>query len=141
MNKIEIDHIGAYLCGRGLSELLLCHYNDEIGRENCEILCFKVSEKWRLFCFVLFWLGLGDFSHFSVILCFTNVYCKVLCSKTGEIVKKNDENDENDEIDEIVKKNDERPSALALAKHSSVTSIRPNLLILILIYSLGDSNQ
>ena len=41
VNKTEINHIGAYLCGHELSELLLCHYNDEIGRENCEILCFK----------------------------------------------------------------------------------------------------
>ena len=58
MNKTEIDHISAYLCGHKLSELLLRHYNDKIGRENCKILCFKilcskVSEKWRLFCFVL----------------------------------------------------------------------------------------
>ena len=95
MKNVEIDHIGAYLCGHKLSELLVCHYNDKIGRENCEILCFKVSEKWRLFCFVLFWLGLG----------------KVLCSKSGKIVKNNYE---------IVKKNDERTSVLFCRCHYSL---------------------
>ena len=42
VNKTEIDHIGAYLCGHKLSELLLCHYNDKIDRENCENLCVKI---------------------------------------------------------------------------------------------------
>ena len=78
VKNVEIDHIGAYLCGHKLSELLLCHYNDEIGRENCEILCFKVSskkwlqsdgKKWHLFCFVfgrtLEWLK-NVHSHFRV---------------------------------------------------------------------------
>ena len=54
VNKTEIDHISAYLCGHKLSELLIRHFNDKIGRENRNNLYFKVSEKkWRLFCFVL----------------------------------------------------------------------------------------
>ena len=45
VNKTEIDHIGAYLCGHKLSELselLICHYNDEIDCENCENLYVKI---------------------------------------------------------------------------------------------------
>ena len=53
MNKTEFDHISAYLCGHKLSELLIRHYNDRFGRENRNNLHFKVSEKWRLFCFDL----------------------------------------------------------------------------------------
>ena len=53
VNKTEIDHISAYLCGHKLSELLIRHYNDRIGHESRNNLYFKVSEKWHLFCFVL----------------------------------------------------------------------------------------
>jgi len=93
--KDEIDHISAYLCGHKLSELLFRHYNEKIGRENCKILCFKilcskVSEKWRLFCFVLTTPLKNDSIVFTVV--FIVVFrhyndktgrgnCKILCSK------------------------------------------------------------
>ena len=60
VNKTEIDHIGAYLCGRELSESSVVELLYGFTNVYCEILrfkilCFKVSqsEKWRLFCFVL----------------------------------------------------------------------------------------
>ena len=56
--KDEIDHIGAYLCGHKLSELLNLHYNGlkvlfEGRKRHMKNLLLKWKQ-WRLFCFVLF---------------------------------------------------------------------------------------
>ena len=52
MNKTEIDHIGAYLCGHKLSELLNMHYNGLKVLFEGRKTHLKNLEQWRLFCFV-----------------------------------------------------------------------------------------
>ena len=52
MNKTEIDHIGAYLCGHKLSELLNLHYNGLKVLFEGRKRHLKNLEQWRLFCFV-----------------------------------------------------------------------------------------
>ena len=52
MNKTEIDHIGAYLCGHKVSELLNLHYNCLKVLFEGQKRHLKNLEQWRLFCFV-----------------------------------------------------------------------------------------
>ena len=52
--KDEIDHIGAYLCGHKLSELLNLHYNGLKVLFEGRKRHLKNLMQWRLFCFVLF---------------------------------------------------------------------------------------
>ena len=72
MNKIEIDHNGAYLCGHKPSELLNLHYNGlKVLFEGGKRLLKSDWKQWRLFCFVLLTLklSLGHFNgRFNVVL-------------------------------------------------------------------------
>ena len=81
----EIDHNGAYQRICEYFKTLFVPFLIDLSSDSSQKKYFKVSEKWRLFCFVLFCLGLGDhfngrchfneIGHSNEILCFTNVYC------------------------------------------------------------------